>query len=471
METVVNIIYTPSISREQIGEFSLLFDGFDGETRTVGLKFDVKELWSFSRDTSSVAFDFLVLSMLVYNVDRAIQRSKYSIDGWHRTIKMINIPVINIDAMNNGKEGLERAISFLTGDAWIFDFIQYEGYEYAPTNTLSYNIDEYEEVSLFSGGLDSLIGFIDSAHRINDKKKVLLISHMELGKEKKDQTDILSYCKNNHILDGKYDRLLLNAGLKPKSWNTQSATESTFRSRSLLFFAAGIYTAYHIVATKQLIVPENGTISINIPLDSGRRSACSTRTTHPTFIKRLQDALSLIGIENKIVNPYRLMSKADMMKSVFDNDVKKANLFPLVHMSCSCAKRGHNVHWDKTGVEIQANNITHCGMCLPCLYRRVSLDIVNMDDTEKWGTDVLNGVKYNIHNITHKRAKDFRALLYFLKRRCKATVIRRELLMNGITDEKELNEYVDLALHSYNQVRDWLRRNANTRIQQMAGIK
>ena len=43
--------------------------------------------------------------------------------------------------------------------------------------------------------------------------------------------------------------------------------------------------------------------------------------------------------------------------------------------------------------------------------------------------------------------------------------------MNGITDEKELNEYVDLALHSYNQVRDWLRRNANTRIQQMAGIK
>ena len=68
METVVNIIYTPSISREQIGEFSLLFDGFDGETRTVGLKFDVKELWSFSRDTSSVAFDFLVLSMLVYNV-------------------------------------------------------------------------------------------------------------------------------------------------------------------------------------------------------------------------------------------------------------------------------------------------------------------------------------------------------------------------------------------------------------------
>lgn len=471
METVVNIIYTPSNSREHIGEFSLSFDGFDGETRTVRLKFDIKELWSFSRDTSSVAFDFLVLSMLVYNVDRAIKRNRYSIDGWHRTIRMANIPVINIDAMNIGKDEFERAICFLTGDAWIFDFIQSEGYEYAPTNTPSYKIDEYEEISLFSGGLDSLIGFIGSAHRISQNKKVLLISHMELGKEKKDQVDILTNCKNNHILDGKYDRLLLNAGLKPNSWSTHSATESTFRSRSLLFFAAGIYAAYHIGPEKQLIVPENGTISINIPLDNGRRSACSTRTTHPTFIKRLQHALSLIGIRNKIVNPYSLMSKADMMKNIFDNEAKRNDLIPLVDLSCSCAKRGHNVHWDKTGDEIKANNITHCGMCLPCLYRRVSLDVINMDKAEKLGTDVLNGVKYDIHNISHKRAKDFRALLYFLKRRCNAQIIRRELLMNGITDEGELNEYVKLALHSYEQVRDWLRKNANTRIKQMAGIK
>ena len=110
-------------------------------------------------------------------------------------------------------------------------------------------------------------------------------------------------------------------------------------------------------------------------------------------------------------------------------------------------------------------------MCLPCLYRRVSLDVINMDKAEKLGTDVLNGVKYDIHNISHKRAKDFRALLYFLKRRCNAQIIRRELLMNGITDEGELNEYVKLALHSYEQVRDWLRKNANTRIKQMAGIK
>jgi hypothetical protein len=42
--------------------------------------------------------------------------------------------------------------------------------------------------------------------------------------------------------------------------------------------------------------------------------------------------------------------------------------------------------------------------------------------------------------------------------------------LNGITDVKELNDYVNLALHSYQQVRGWLELNANFRIKQLAGI-
>lgn len=131
--------------------------------------------------------------------------------------------------------------------------------------------------------------------------------------------------------------MLLNAGLKPHSWNIKTPTESTFRSRSLLFFAAGIYIANKISPQCQLIVPENGTISINIPLDSGRRSSCSTRTTHPTFIKRIQEALYTIGISNSIYNPYRLKSKADMVLECCQDTSKKAILKSLVDLSCSCA--------------------------------------------------------------------------------------------------------------------------------------
>ena len=71
-------------------------------------------------------------------------------------------------------------------------------------------------------------------------------------------------------------------------------------------------------------------------------------------------------------------------------------------------------------------------MCLPCIYRRVALNAVGMDAEEKLGTDVLHGVKYNLSNLHQKRAKDFRALLYFLRKRCDEKSIRRELMLNGM---------------------------------------
>lgn len=471
METTANVSYRPSLGNEQIGYFFLEFNGWDGVQRSVGIKFDFKELWDFSRDTTSVAFDFLILSVIVYNVDRAINRIHNSEDGWHRNIILNNVPAINLHAMNRGKEKLDKAIGFLTGDRWDINFVQSGVVNYAPTNNVvNYTHSDYAEVCLFSGGLDSLIGFIDTAHRIPSNKKVLLISHMELGKERKDQEEILSYCGNNHILGNRYERLLINTGLKTKTWNMRTPSESTFRSRSLLFFAAGIYAAHAIDPQQKLLVPENGTISVNIPLDSGRRSACSTRTTHPTFIKKLQEALILIGIDNSIENPYRLKTKADMMNDVFVDPIKRAEISPLVNLSCSCAKRGHNVHWDKSGQEIRDNSITHCGMCLPCIYRRVALNAVGMDAEEKLGTDVLHGVKYNLSNLHQKRAKDFRALLYFLRKRCDEKTIRRELMLNGITDQNDLDEYVNLALHSYDQVKEWLSQKASNNIRQLAGL-
>ena len=88
METRVKILYRPSTSTNVFGEFSISFNAWDGVDRSVKLKFDLQQLWSFSRDTTSIAFDFLILSFIVYNVDRAINRQKHSIDGWQRNIRL-----------------------------------------------------------------------------------------------------------------------------------------------------------------------------------------------------------------------------------------------------------------------------------------------------------------------------------------------------------------------------------------------
>lgn len=466
----MRVSFQPGQSREDFGKFSLSFADKDGLVHTTGLKFDFYDLFGFTRDMASVPFDFLIIAMLVYNVDRAVSRAEYSVEGWRRYLKVEGIPVLNLSAVNQGKVPLERAINFLTGDNWDLNFVQAQGYNYNPQNLQEWNCMEYSKVALFSGGLDSLIGFIDETYSLLDDEKILLISHMELGKERADQQTILEYCRTNNIFDGKYARLLINAGLQPRGWNVSTKAESTFRSRSLLFFAAGIYAANSISPNMNLIVPENGTISINIPLDSGRRSSCSTRTTHPVFIRRLKRALGEMGVNSRLINPYCLKSKADMVIDCCGDSSKKQIFNQLYDLSCSCAKRGHNSYWDKDSQYIRDNKVKHCGMCLPCLYRRVALDAVNLDSPDRLGTDVFNGCRFDIHRLSQKSSRDFRALLAFLQNRMTSAYIEEELMLNGITDTQELARYVEFAVHSYNQVKDWIRKNANSTIRKMAGV-
>lgn len=58
--------------------------------------------------------------------------------------------------------------------------------------------------------------------------------------------------------------------------------------------------------------------------------------------------------------------------------------------------------WDKSGIEIRNAKIKHCGMCLPCLYRRVALDTIGLDNEALLGTDVLHDIKFNLDNKHQK---------------------------------------------------------------------
>ncbi len=76
----------------------------------------------------------------------------------------------------------------------------------------------------------------------------------------------------------------------------------------------------------------------------------------------------------------------------------------------------------------------------------------------------------NLDNKHQKRNRDFNALLYFLKNRMNERTIRQELFFNGIIEKQELDEYTSLALHSYRQVINWLKKKATNEIQIRAGI-
>ena len=48
-------------------------------------------------------------------------------------LDIMNVPVINLEDMNKGREAFNKAINFLTGDNWDIHFIQADSYSYNPT--------------------------------------------------------------------------------------------------------------------------------------------------------------------------------------------------------------------------------------------------------------------------------------------------------------------------------------------------
>lgn len=467
----VNVVFEPSHEAQDrcLGKFSLHSFDMDGNPIMADLNFDFFPLWEFSQDTSSAYFDVLLLGQIVYSTDRILNRLAFSDDGWCRNIELNDVLVVNADLFNLHRQEFNTALSYLTGDNWTVSFTQMPPLEYTPEIEHHYNADEYEYVSLFSGGLDSLIGFIDKASDLHAGKKILLVSHYDMGKESMDQERIFHSCAANEFFNGKYTSIKAKIGMKNCIKERKVKYENTFRSRSFLFFAMGLYCAKRISATQEVIVPENGTISINIPLCKSRRSSCSTRTTHPVSMKLIMRALENVGINNALINPYHFKSKADMMIDCAQDNSKRHILEVLSPLSCSCAKRSHNRWWDKDGEYIRANHVHHCGMCMPCIYRRVAMHAIGLDNPAELGTDIFHGTRYfDINNLQRKTSLDINMLLRFI-RKINRPAVENELLAEGI-DENELDRYVDLVMHSYQQIKDWISLKADDNIKRKAGI-
>jgi Queuosine biosynthesis protein QueC len=144
--------------------------------------------------------------------------------------------------------------------------------------------------------------------------------------------------------------------------------EGSQRARSILFFAYGVLACSDV--STELIVPENGLISINPPLTRRRIGSLSTRTTHPHFLATLQTALDATGIGVRIVNPYSGRTKGEMLAACADARIAK-----LAPLSWSCGKG-------------KRKNM-QCGLCVPCLIRRASFKASKVKDTTKYFAPVI----------------------------------------------------------------------------------
>jgi hypothetical protein len=251
-----------------------------------------------------------------------------------------------------------RTLNFLTGDRWSLGFRARPPRfaRVAPTPPGRLIGPPFNDLALFSGGLDSLIGAIDA---LEAGRTPLLISHAGEGATSDAQTTIFDALKAQYPANP-FQRLRLWMAF-PDGFIRGSAGEDTTRGRSFLFFALGVFAGTGLDGRFTLNVPENGLIAINVPLDPLRLGALSTRTTHPFYIARWNDALTALGIEGRIENPYWDKTKGEMVVACANG----ALLRDLTPPSLSCAA--------PTKGRFQGLGTQHCGYCLPCLIRRAAL--------------------------------------------------------------------------------------------------
>jgi len=320
-----------------------------------------------------LAWDFAVIAAGVVSADQAVQRSQAA-DGWTRIIEL-KVDVLNPEIWTKVTPLLTKALGFLTGDHWQLVFVK--GLAVLPNPEKPKQL-VHDCVSLLSGGLDSLIGAIDLKAK---GLRPFFVSQTARGDSEKQITyaRTISGDDQSHFQFGETVHL-------PKGMRA----DTSHRSRSILFLAMGVVAAcgtkkYGELKKNQkvpLVVPENGFISVNVPLTPTRLGSHSTKTTHPYFMKTIQSALDEVGLSVELTNPYQWKTKAEMIKECRD----KKLLNKLIFSSTSCGRF--------------ARTYTHCGRCVPCIIRRAAINACYKHDKTEYrfndlGADDRNHSKFS----------------------------------------------------------------------------
>jgi 7-cyano-7-deazaguanine synthase in queuosine biosynthesis len=369
----------------------------------VYLPFD--EFHRFFNAPEGVEADLLVVADTVYLVDQLVHRSHFP-DNWTRELSL-SIPVEDPVLWNEVSASFADVLQFLTGDKWqlVFNGREIPIYHHRNRRLRRKPLYRASAVCLFSGGLDSLVGAIDWLEE--QAEAITLVSHYDLGSTaKKAQAHLANRLQREY--PWRINLIQTRVGGVSHVCDSQDvfgrvqnpkAKETTFRSRSIIFLALGMYVAKQQSTDEinvPLLVPENGFIALNPPLTDARLGSCSTKTTHPVFLDRLQGIAEQLGILNTIHNPLVNKSKGDVLTQAMNQVLVQE----LALQSISCAHPTRRQGWYR-------RSVTHCGYCVPCLFRRASLHRVGLDYGTDYGFDVWAGEL----GMTEEIAVDFRAML------------------------------------------------------------
>jgi hypothetical protein len=344
------------------------------------------------------AIDLALLAALVTAADTRIARTKDGQDDWTREIDL-HLPVSNPLLWSSQSYAIKRLLDFLTGDRWSLHFRpRPQGMKRLAAIARATARPNYDCVSLFSGGLDSYIGAIDL---LEGGLNPILVSQY-------DPTNSTYQIETHAKLKDQYKPKTiprLRGRLSFPSQLCKSGSETTLRARSFLFFALAALpaSALDLPHSARIHVPENGFISLNVPLDSLRLGAFSTRTTHPFYLAKWNELLSALSLNANLHNRYAFKTKGEMVAEC----AAPQFLSSTAALTMSCSSVG-KFRW--IGESPQ-----HCGYCMPCLIRRGSLRKIPGGDVTPYHLQALHAGPIDTGRAEGEHIRSFELAIRRLK--------------------------------------------------------
>lgn len=349
----MNAEVTSSGKTLQISDGGNLYNGIESHSAALGA-------------LTSLEKDLVFVASVIYLSDLASKREER--EQFVRTIEL-KIPVVNLHAFERIKDGLRKCLRIVSRDNWRIDFIRKSGDQDEGS--------EWQEgdgkTLLFSGGLDSLAG---AYHLSEDQSPLALVSHVTHNQTITSAQSAL------------YDSIVASRGaaISHIPWRVYGRNhrnfpfpkdgerEETQRTRSFLFLSLGAVVARRLGHKKIVVMAENGHFAIHLPLNAARIGPFSTHTANPDFLKECETVFrSLFESDSlEITNPFQYFTKGEVVALIPSGEYEN-----LVGKSVSC--------WRASRV----TSTNHCGECVPCLMRRISLEC-NGFASDETSRDLLN---------------------------------------------------------------------------------
>jgi len=314
-----------------------------------------------------ISKDLLEIASYIYYADCSIKRGSdrdVFAKDWKRKFNFV-IPVNNPDLWNNQTINnlLKDTIEFLSGDEFSFTFLPPR-----PTPTqLYFDFPDKPQpfhgadcISLFSGGLDSLVGSLYFLKDLN--KRSVLLSHRSRPNLDRRQKNLVR-ALNERNPEWSFPHLSVWINRKGNR-----AVENTQRTRSFLYLslAASIASELDI---KKILISENGIVSLNLPISGQNIGTLLTRSTHPKFLNQFEELARRIFNNNEIniENPFVFKTKTQMLQML-----ENWNQSELIQEAISCSySQGRTLYQPQ------------CGVCFQCVNRRFSVISAGLEEHDR----------------------------------------------------------------------------------------